>query len=375
MQSRVVSAGTMQTKAKVKRQKAKVKRVEAKLQRRAIFDSEFLRACFRLLTFSFFLLPFAFPARAQEEPPPPPPQSIAQQKDDEIETIRVDTELVDLNVSVFSSDSQRPVGELQQTDFAVLENGAAEEISFFASASTPFDLVLLIDLSGSTIDKLDLVRKSAIRFVKAARPTDRIGVITFTDVPWVVSTLTSDREQLIDRIKNIQKPRGGTNFWDAVGYVLKSILRKRDSSRRQAVVVMSDGVDNGLPDVPGPGSTLSFEKLLEGVRSSDAIVIPIYLDTERETIKQHQATEEAFAIARQQLAQLAGESGSLLYRARKLEDLRGVYEQVIRDLGTVYSIGYRPTNKKRDGSWRNVSVRLTARPDLAARTRRGYYAK
>jgi VWFA-related protein len=332
--------------------------------RRLLFTAHCL-----LLTASF--LPAV---RAQDEPPPMPP-SIARQKEEEIETIRVDTELVDLNVSVFSRDLSRPIGELQQKDFTVLENGAPEEISFFASASTPFDLVLLIDLSGSTADKLNLIRKSSIRFVEAARPTDRISVVTFTDVPVVVSPLTSDRKQLVERIKQIEKPRGGTNFWDALSFVLKNIFGAKDASRRQAVVIMSDGVDNALPDVLGPGSQTSYQKLLEMVRSSEAIVIPIYLDTEREMIKQRRVNETAYVFARQQLAELAAESGSLLYRARKLEDLRGVYEQVIRDLGMVYSIGYQPKNRLRDGSWRNVSVRLVNRPDLSARSKRGYYAK
>jgi VWFA-related protein len=327
--------------------------------------------------FAFLIFNFALPVRAQDElpPPPPPPSSIAQQKDDEIETIRVNTELVDLNVSVFSRDRQRPVGELQQKDFAVLENGTPEEVSFFASASTPFDLVLLIDLSGSTADKLNLVRKSAIRFVEAARPTDRIGIVTFTDLPLIISPLMTDRQYLLERIKKIEKPRGGTNFWDSLRFVLKSVFGTKDASRRQAVVVMSDGVDNALPDVPGPGSDMTYEQLLEMVRTSDAIIIPIYLDTEREMVKQKRATENSYTIARQQLAQIALESGSLLYHARKVEDLNGVYEQVIRDLGTVYSIGYQPKNRQRDGSWRNVSVRLVNRPDLLARTRRGYYAK
>jgi VWFA-related protein len=330
----------------------------------------------RLLLAACCLLPTAYCSlivRAQDEGPPPPMARQQPQKNDEIETIRVETELVDLNVSVFSRDRLRTVGELQQKDFAVLENGAPEEISFFASASSPFDMVLLLDMSGSS--KLDLVRKSAKRFVEAARPTDRIGIITFTDLPHVVSPLTTDRKQLFESIKRMDKPFGGTNFWDALRFVLKTFFETKEASRRQAVVVMTDGVDNALPDVPGPGSSTSFERLLEIVRSSDAIVLPIYLDTEREMVKQHRATASAYALARQQLAQLALESGSLLYQARKLEDLKGVYEQVINDLGTVYSIGYRPTNKQHDGAWRNVAIRLVNRPDLAARTRRGYYAK
>jgi VWFA-related protein len=289
------------------------------------------------------------------------------------ETITIDTGLVDLHVSVFSRKAGAPVGDLQQKDFVVLENGEQEEISFFAAASTPFDLLLLIDLSGSTAKKLDLIKKSARRFVEASRPTDRIGIVTFTSTPQLVSPLTSDRQALLERIKGIQKPVGGTNFWDALYFVLKGVLK--DASRRSAVIMMTDGIDNALPDIAGDGSSVSFDQLLEAVRGSDAIMLPIYLDTEAEMLQWRKGTPEAFVLARAQLAQLATESGSIVYRARKLEDLKGVYEQVIRDLGTVYSIGYRPKNTERNGTWRSVTVQLVGRPDLAARAKRGYYAK
>jgi hypothetical protein len=129
-----------------------------------------------------------------------------------------------------------------------------------------------------------------------------------------------------------------------------------------------------LPDVDGEGSLTSFEDLLKVVQRSDTIVLPIYLDTEKE-LGQHGRLKEAYALARQQLAMMAAESGHEIYQARKLKDLEGVYEQVIRDLSTVYSIGYRPANPLRDGSWRAVSVKLIGHPDLGARTRRGYYGK
>jgi VWFA-related protein len=303
----------------------------------------------------------------------PASHTAAQTTEPVDETITIDTGLVDLNVSVFSRNAKTPVGELQQKDFVVLENGEAEEISFFAAATAPFDLVLLLDLSGSTADKLDLIKKSAKRFVEAARPADRIGIVTFTNVPEVVSGLTSDRALLFERIKKIEKPRGGTNFWDALYFVLKGMLN--NASRRSAVVVMTDGVDNALPGVAGDGSSVSFAELVEAVRRSEAIVLPVYLDTEREMIRERRATELSYLYARRELAQLAAESGSLVYQARKLEDLKGVYEQVIRDLGTVYSIGYRPKNTERNGTWRSVNVQLVGRPDLAARTKRGYYAK
>jgi VWFA-related protein len=319
-----------------------------------------------------FLL-FCVPVAGQDVAPSPQNGSQAVEQD---ETIRVDTELVDLNVTVFSRDKLRTVGQLEQKDFAIFEDDAAQEISFFASAETPFDLVLLIDLSGSTSEKLKLIRKSATSFIEAARPTDRVAILTFTDHLAVVSPLTFDREELKTRIKKMEKPSGGTNLWDSLRYVLDTMLNPERNVRRSAVVMMTDGVDNALPDVPGEGSHTGFDELLAIVSESNPIVIPIYLDTEREMIKSRRFySTDAYQTARRQLALIAAESGSNLYYALKTEDLKDVYQQVIRDLGTVYSIGYRPSNKTRDGSWRAIRVQLVGRPDLATRTKRGYFAK
>jgi Ca-activated chloride channel family protein len=82
-----------------------------------------------------------------------------------------------------------------------------------------------------------------------------------------------------------------------------------------------------------------------------------------------------YANARRTLNLLADESGGLYYKAKKIEDLNGIYEQVIQDLGKVYSLGYRSTRQQRDGTWRTVKVEIADRPELKARTRPGYYAK
>ena len=274
---------------------------------------------------------------------------------------------------MFSRNAGQNNPPLRQTDFAVYEDGVRQDISFFASAESPFDLVLLLDLSASTADKIGLIKKSAVRFVDAARPNDRIAIVTFTAEVQVIATLTSDRLALKKNIERMEKPRGGTNFWDAMRFVLEHLLgQSRAEHRRSAVVVMTDGVDNALVEIFGVGSRTTFEELMEIVRRSDSIILPIYLDTEKEA-NPHINPTGAYATARRQLAMLAEESGNQVYRARKVKDLEGVYEQVIRDLSTVYSIGYRPTNTARNGSWRNVSVQLAGHSDLAVKTRRGYY--
>ena len=305
------------------------------------------------------------------------PVNAGAQSSDSIETVRIDTDLVNLNVSVFSRDLARNPPALEQKDFAIFENGTPQEISFFASAETPFDLVLLLDLSGSTANKIDLIRKSSRHFVEAARPADRIAILTFSTEVRAVSMLTNDREALMRGIGLIEKPQGGTNLWDAVRFIFEHVLvQSRIENRRSAVVLMTDGIDNALPDVAGEGSITTFEEMMKVVGASDSIVLPIYLDTEKETVERRQATAVTFVRARNDLARLAEETGgNVVRRARKVKDLDGIYEQVIRDLSMVYSIGYRPAERARDGSWRGVKVQLLAHPDLAARSKKGYFAK
>ncbi|HEV8430285.1 MAG TPA: VWA domain-containing protein [Pyrinomonadaceae bacterium] len=289
------------------------------------------------------------------------------------DVIKVETSLVNLNVSVFNNKLKMFVGSLTSKDFLVLENNQEQTVTYFASTDVPFDLVLLVDLSGSTAEKRDLIKKSTLRFVEAARPNDRLAIVTFSDTTNVISPLTLDRVQLTAAVKNMEG-MGGSHVWDAVKFALDNVIGPKSLERRRAVVLMSDGVDGALYR-RGPlfGSKTMFADLIEQVRQTDALIVPIYLDTE-ENYGNHFAQEE-YENARRTLKLLADESGGSYYHARKLSDLNGVYEQVINDLGKVYSLGYKSTNATRDSSWRWVQVSVVNRTDLTARTRPGYYAQ
>jgi VWFA-related protein len=285
----------------------------------------------------------------------------------------VETNLVSLNVSVFNSKLQMFVGSLTKDDFQVLENDQPQTVTYFASTDVPFDLVLLIDLSGSTVDKRDLIKKSTLRFIEAARPTDRLAIVTFSDKPTVISPLTLDRQQLAASVRNMEGS-GGSHVWDAVKFALDEVIGPKSLERRRAVVLMSDGVDGALFRTGSPaGSQMTFADLVEKVRQTDTLIVPIYLDTEEHY--GNSLVKDEYENARRTLNLLANESGGTYYRARKLSDLNGVYEQVINDLGKVYSLGYKPTNAARDGTWRSVQVSIANRTDLVARARPGYYAQ
>jgi len=289
------------------------------------------------------------------------------------DVIKTETSLVNLNVSVFNNKLKTFVGSLTKDDFEVQENGKEQTVTYFASTDVPFDLVLLIDLSGSTSEKRDLIKKSTLRFIEAARPTDRLAIVTFSDEPAVVSPLTLDRAQLTASVANMEGG-GGSHVWDAVKFALDRVIGPKTPDRRRAIVLMSDGVDGALMHYgPYRGSTTTFADLLDQVRTTDTLIVPIYLDTEDSSYGGY--AKEEYENARRTLNLLAQESGGSYYKAKKISDLNGVYEQVINDLGKVYSLGYKPTNEARDSSWRWVKVTVLNRPDLTAHTRPGYYAQ
>lgn len=284
------------------------------------------------------------------------------------DVLRVETNLVSLYVSVYSNKLQSQISTLEQKDFVVTEDGTRQELTFFATTDVPFDLVLLLDLSGSTSGKRKLIRQTTEHFIEAARPADRLAIVTFSDVPEIVSPLTNDRAKLLEGARHIEG--GGASYvWDALKFTLDRVLGPKTLERRRAVVFMTDGADNALMGW-GIGSNTSFAELLEAVRHNDALIVPIYLDTEGKDEVSHRI----YANARRTLERLADESGGLYYKAKKIEDLNGIYEQVIQDLGKVYSLGYRSTRPQRDRTWRTVTVEISDRPELKARARPGYYA-
>ena len=289
------------------------------------------------------------------------------------DTIVLKSAVVNLNVSV-TNRSGAAFGNLKKEDFRIAENGEAQKVEFFAPTTAPFNLVLLLDLSGSIQDKLEIIKSAALRFIDVIEPQDRVAVVTFTDKVRVVSQLTSNRTELKERILAIRRPQGGTAFYEAMWFSLVETLRN-SRGERNAIVVMTDGVDSSLDRYNPAPTRVTFNQLSHKLEESDTLVFPIYLDTEYEEVfERGNSTSEAYAIGRDQLDRIAEVSGARLFKAEKASDLAGVYKQVAAAIRTMYSVGYYPTNPEKDGTYRRVRVTVD-KPDAAVRTRKGYYAK
>jgi VWFA-related protein len=289
------------------------------------------------------------------------------------DVIRVDSQLVALNMSVVDRNTSRGLVGLTKSDFRLFENGKEQQILQFESSSAPFDLMLLIDLSGSTRDVVSLIRAAALRFIDAARPFDRIGVITFAGRPTLVSPLTLNRQDLRQRVNAIDTEAGDTKLYDATDFALTQLLRDTKNARRTAVVLMSDGLDGNIPGVQGDGSKLSYPDLVNRVREFDGVLYTLWLNTEYEALSPLDTQPEAFDAGYDRMKEMADAGGGVFYEVERLEDLAGAYERVVTDLGTVYGLAYRPSDKTRDGKWRAIRVTVE-RPNAIARGKRGYYA-
>lgn len=307
----------------------------------------------------------------------PPPPSIAEkpQEVDEDEVVRVEADLVTLNVSIVDRASGRGLAGLAQSDFRLFEDNVEQHLTHFEAADAPFDLLLLIDLSGSTVKVTDLIRAAAQRFVAATRPQDRVAVLVFTSELKVVSPLTSDRRALRDAINRMEPPQGDTRIYDALAGAITYLEREAEGARRRAIVLMSDGLDSTMSNVTGVGSTLTFEEARDRAREFDGLLYTIWTSTEYEAFSPEDIQPETFDLAHDRTKELADAGGGAFYLVERMEDLAGAYQRVVADLGTVYSLSYRPTNQQRDGKWRAIRVRLPRHADAVARGKRGYFAK
>lgn len=288
--------------------------------------------------------------------------------------IKLSTRLVSLNVKV-TDNMGRPLPLLDKTDFQILEESVPQEISHFEPVTAPLNIVLLLDLSGSTDNKMKIMKKAAKKFVDSLNPSDNIAVAAFTRRFMVISNFTTDRKLLKDRIDDIKNRHSGTAYYDAMWATLN--LLDEVKATRKAVVVLTDGVDNSLdhPDDRDYDSKHSFQELMERIVEADATIYPIYLDTEYEVVvKRNDGNHDAYVTARKQLAELAEQSGAVMFKADRAEDLESVYQQVAAELHSLYSIAYTPKSLSKDGLWRKISITVN-RDGAKARARRGYFAR
>src|SRR6478672_6272570 len=188
---------------------------------------QFQKSGLKILFFAVLAVVAALPVHAQET-------------DD---VVRTETSLVQLNVGVVDKQG-RPITSLTRNDFAVYEDGVKQAIQHFEPVDAPFSLVLMLDMSGSTINFRQQLKLASQRFLDALAPEDRVAVIQFNKDVKSLSGFSTNREKTYYAI-DIANGAGETHLYDALKYALRE-LEKEGPRRRKAIVVLTDGLDTQL---------------------------------------------------------------------------------------------------------------------------------
>jgi VWFA-related protein len=274
---------------------------------------------------------------------PPPEKEPSLQKGGSVPgrlVTAVAPQLMRFNASVTDRNG-RAIGGMRESDFTVWENGIERRVTSVAPANEPFNLVLLLDVSGSLEERMDFIRKAARDFLRTTSPQDKISIISFRDDIQVISDFSTNRELLSRKLDEIDAG-GGTALYDALGYVLSEQI-KRLRGERTAIVVMSDGDDNK--------SFLPFPAILDALSESGALVYPLYVPSgliPEASVPRPEITIDPLRTryltlttrADEEGRKLAAASGGMYYPIRRLEDLQKAYDDVVAQLRSAYTITY-----------------------------------
>ncbi len=311
---------------------------------------------------------------------------VSAQQDDDV--IKVDSSVVRLNVGVVDGKG-RPITRLNKENFTVYEDGVKQNILQFEPTVAPFSVVMLLDMSGSTLGFRETIRQSASRFIDALAPEDRVAVVEFYDKVNLRNDFTTDRRIIANSI-NVANGRGKTQLYKAIDFAVDKL--SKEGKRRKAIIVLTDGVDSTVRDEdrnflektkatdvaaaikPEKNDVLS--RLLNRADAQGITIYPLALPT-GDPFKLADPTPTQIAVfsaARSRLKILAERTGGTLNTINRLEEMGRLYAAVAADLRALYTVEYQSTNDKRDGKWREIRVDVN-NPELISRTRQGYYAK
>jgi len=402
--------------------------------------------------------------REQKPATTPPPENQAEAPQDEVETIKIDTNLVTVPV-IASSRNGLYISDLRKEEFNLSEDGVAQQIAFLATVNAPFHLVLVLDTSASTEEKIGLIQRAAMAFVEQLSSADKVKVVSFDSEVRDLNEFTSNKSVLRGVIQGTRSGTG-TRLYDAMQFSLNAL---RPINQRKAIVIFTDGVD-----WHSEGAT--FDDTIHNLDESGVIVYPIRFDTRAETeriarqqqgeqsggplptssiIRQPQSgttpttfpseeespiktgrprstlpiedilnrrrnpnpppdprndpfpdgrggnpaprdrrppdtgpstpndrrndgisgmLDQLYLMADSYLGALAERSGGRVYRADTVVLLPAAFAAIASELRTQYLLGYYPTNRVHNGTYRKIQVK-TSRKDISIRARPGYRAR
>jgi len=273
---------------------------------------------------------------------------------------RTTTDMVGFGVTVTDRRGNF-VTDLKPEDLEIVEEGAPQEIQLFTrgddtETAPEMHIGLVFDTSGSMGDDITLARSAAVKFLNTLTDAKDMTLVDFDTEVRVSKFEQASFPRLVERIR-ARKPDGLTALYDAIGVYLTGAA---DDSGRKILVMFTDGGDTR--------STTTFSKLVTMLRASDATVYAIgFLEHQPAATRSEQ---------RQRISQIALETGGEAFFPTEMKQVEDAYAKILKQIRAQYTIGYVSSNRKQDGRWRKVEIKVK-RADIAGpkiQARKGYFA-
>jgi len=268
-------------------------------------------------------------------------------------TFKSGTQVVSLFVTV--ADAQkRLVPGLAKEDFEVFDNEKAQPIVYFDNSIHPINVVVMLDTSGSMTLTIDLLKQAAEQFLIRLLPDDKARVGAFNDKIQINSKWSSDRDQLVTDVKDLDYGNG-TRLWDAVGVALDEL---KPIDGRRVVLVFTDGDDTA--------SKIGLGTVIDRARADEVMIYAIGLESEYFNGQMHVRSKPDSGLRK-----IADETGGGYFELKKTSDLAPTFTKVAQELHSQYVIGFAPTLL--DNRVHKLAVKMK-QPGMTARARRSYVA-
>jgi Ca-activated chloride channel family protein len=301
------------------------------------------------------------PPRVSITPRPKPAAENADVDSPRTRSLRVDTTVVQIPVTV-TDPLNRFVTGLEKEHFRLFEDKVEQKLTYFSSEDAPVSVGVVFDTSGSMGSKLQKSRQAVAQLMKTANPEDEFFLVQFNDRPEITVGFTRDSEEIQNRLTFVQS-KGRTALLDSIYLAINQM--KKASNPRKALCVISDGGDNS--------SRYTESEIKNLVREAD---VQIYAIGIFEPVASRGRTAEELA-GPGLLNEISEQTGGRSFAVDNLNELPDVAAKIGIELHNQYVLGYAPSNREKDGKYRHVQVKLVqprGLPPLRAFWRLGYYA-
>jgi Ca-activated chloride channel homolog len=301
------------------------------------------------------------------------------------DVIRVNTNLVTIPVRILTADG-KPVGRVRQSEFKIYENGVEQEVAYFSDAEQPFTVALVLDMSYSSVFKLDDIQWAARIFTLKLRPDDKVSVVSFDEKPHVLCEPTNDR-RILQLAINGSRIASGTSVYDTLDDVFDKLS---STGGRKAIVLLSDGVDT-------TSALSTAAEVANRFAGEDVIVYPIQYNTFTDVQKSRDKDAEVrfdeddrpyvvksapkkgersqdYETAHAFLRSISEQTGGRVYEVSSTTNLNDAFSQIAEELRRIYSVGYYPAEDRKSGAVYDIKVRVY-RPNLKITARNHYHGK